>query len=293
MGIGWLLDFLNNNFSINILAMEINKSAIVLFSPTGTSRKVAMAISDGAGLSPRVVDATYATPNELTFAPDELVLVAVPVYGGKVAPLALQRMEAMQGNGTPVVCVVVYGNRAYEGAMQQLNDFVTQRGFVTVGAAAFVGEHSYSTSQNPIAVGRPDMEDIADARKFGKEIAEKLSATTTLQAIDVAELAHPAHSLWSKLRFIWFILRQRNKKKPAVKPVPVVDTERCKECGKCARLCPNGAISTNGKTTDPNRCIKCCACVKQCPVKARTFATPYAPVLSRCFTARISPVTLL
>lgn len=273
--------------------MKINKSAIVFFSPTGTSGKVAMAIGEGSGYTPRVADATYTTPRDLDFDSDELVLVAVPVYGGKVAPLALQRMEAMRGNGTPAVCVVVYGNRDYEGAMQQLNNFLARRGFVTIAAAAFVGEHSYSTPKNPIAAGRPDMQDIAEARKFGKEVAAKLSNATNLQAIDVAQLARPNHSLWSKLRFIYFILRQRNKKKPAVKPAPVVDMNRCKACGKCARFCPNGAISANGIVTDPDRCIKCCACVKLCPTKARTFDTPYAPVLSRCFTARTSPVTLL
>ncbi len=273
--------------------MNIKSSAIVLFSPTGTSSKVVGAVCDGCRCAARVIDATYTTPDSLEFASDALVFVAVPVYGGKVAPLALQRMEAMRGDKTPVVLIVVYGNRAYEGALSQLDEFVTQRGFVTVGAAAFVGEHSYSSKEYPIAVGRPDMTDLADARNFGKELATKLAAITVPRMVDVTRLVPPRDSLWSKLRFIFFILRQRNKKKPATKPAPVVDMEACKGCGKCARLCPNGAISPDGKHTDAERCIKCCACVKCCPARARHFATPYAPILSQCFAARKSPVTIL
>lgn len=273
--------------------MKIKSSAIVFFSPTGTSRKVAAAVSEGCGFPSRVVDVTYQAPDDVVFAPDELVFVAVPVYGGKVAPLALQRLAGMRGNGTPAVPVVVYGNRAYEGALSQLADFLAQRGFSPIGAAAFVGEHSYSSKAYPIAVGRPDMTDIADAREFGKRIAQKLSTATTLQAVDVAQLTPPRDSLWAKLRFVWFVLRQRRQKRPVVKPAPIVDAEKCKRCGKCARLCPNGAISPNGRETNPERCTKCCACVKFCPVQARSFATPYAPILSRCFAARKSPVTLL
>lgn len=43
-----------------------------------------------------------------------LVVVTVPVYGGKVAPLALERMKCIHTSGAPVVLAVVYGNRAYE-----------------------------------------------------------------------------------------------------------------------------------------------------------------------------------
>ena len=272
--------------------MNITTSAIVFFSPTATSRKVALAVSEGCEYNARVIDATYIVPSDLSFASDALVFIAVPVYGGKVAPLALQRMETLRGNGTPVVLIVVYGNRAYEGALQQLYDFVSSRGFVPIAAGAFVGEHSYSSREYPIAVGRPDIDDLSVARAWGKKIAEKISLVPLAQAVDLSRLKPPCDSIFSKMRFVAFVLRQRCKKS-VTKPVPMVDAEKCKKCGKCVRLCPNGAISPDGQHTDPARCIKCCACVKFCPIKARTFATPYAPILSQCFSSRKSPVTIL
>lgn len=273
--------------------MNITTVTTVLFSPTGTSRKVAMAVADSLSLENRVVDATYSTPSGMCYKSDELLVVAVPVYGGKVAPLALQRLDAMRGSNTPIVLIVVYGNRAYEEALTQLNEFVHQRGFTPIAAGAFVGEHSYSTARYPIATGRPDVDDLADARAWGKNIAAKVAQSASAEAIDVASLKAPRNSFFSMLRFVHFIKKQRRLKSVA-KPQVVVDADKCKLCGKCVKLCPTGAIATGDYLhTDTSRCIKCCACVKGCPAKARTLDTPYAPVLSQCFKKRKSPVTIL
>ena len=273
--------------------MNITTTSIVLFSPTGTSRKVAMAVADGCRYESRVIDATYHAPVEMNFESNELVIVAVPVYGGKVAPTAMQRLDAMRGNNTPVVAIVVYGNRAYEDAANQLYEFVRTRGFVPVAVGAFVGEHSYSTSQHPIATGRPDATDMADARAWGKAIAEKLNVAKHPKRVDITTLKEPRNSLISMLRFVLFVMKQR-RNKSGVKPRVEVIADRCKQCGKCVKLCPTGAIEA-GKClhTDTARCIKCCACVKGCPTKARKLDTPYAPILSQCFKKRKSPVTIL
>jgi NADH-quinone oxidoreductase subunit F len=50
-----------------------------------------------------------------------------------------------------------------------------------------------------------------------------------------------------------------------------IEPELCRGCSKCARVCPNGAISGEIKKTfkiDANRCIKCGACVSACPFNA-------------------------
>ena len=76
--------------------------------------------------------------------------------------------------------------------------------------------------------------------------------------------------------------------------LPEGDAECCTHCGRCAAICPVGAIPRGDETrTDPARCIRCCACVKGCPVGARTFHTPFAAALARNFARRKEPVTLL
>ena len=103
-----------------------------------------------------------------------LVVVTVPVYGGKVAPLALERMKCIHTSGAPVVLAVVYGNRAYEKALAELDAFISERGFKVIAGATFVGEHSYSTDKNPIAVGRPDADDLRFAENFGQKYVLRL-----------------------------------------------------------------------------------------------------------------------
>ncbi len=51
----------------------------------------------------------------------------------------------------------------------------------------------------------------------------------------------------------------------------MINADRCKSCGICARNCPVGCISGDKKTPyviDQEKCIKCGTCMEKCPFKA-------------------------
>jgi NADH-quinone oxidoreductase subunit F len=51
----------------------------------------------------------------------------------------------------------------------------------------------------------------------------------------------------------------------------VINPEKCRGCGRCARVCPAGAVSGRVKspfTIDPDRCLRCGACEKACAFHA-------------------------
>lgn len=274
--------------------MQPTRIRTLFFSPTGTTRRVTAAIAEALGGPTTETDLTRAAAPATEIAADEAAVLAAPVYGGRIPPVALERMAAVRGNGTPAVIVVVYGNRAFEGAAAELAAWAQEHGFRPVAAAAFVGEHSYSSAATPIAAGRPDAQDLAEAAAFGTCIREKL-CDGDIREIDIRRLRTPRTPLWPMLRFIRFVLayRRGQRKQPVVR-IPLADADKCTRCGRCASLCPTQAIAPGDEThTDPTRCLRCCACVKGCPTGARSYETPFAAALSRNFARRKPPVTLL
>ena len=49
-------------------------------------------------------------------------VIAVPSYGGRVPQVAVDRISEIKGNGAKAVLLCVYGNRAYEDTLTELED---------------------------------------------------------------------------------------------------------------------------------------------------------------------------
>ncbi|MDE6482874.1 MAG: 4Fe-4S binding protein [Rikenellaceae bacterium] len=256
--------------------MDIKTCNIIYCSPTHNSRDIALAAGSALGSEPRTIDLTRDLSDSVIAIPaDEVAVIAVPVYAGRVAPFALGRLRRLRGDATPAILVVTYGNRDYEDALVELHDAMTSQGFVTVAAGAFVGEHSYSRPGMPIGEGRPDSEDVAVARRFGDRAASKLAS---------AESVHEAAVAYVKGNRPY-----RSVSTPT--PTAPHTLDGCVLCGTCADVCPTYAVrvTATGVETDKNLCVKCCACVKECPQKVRIFDTPYTEMLHKNFSSPREP----
>lgn len=267
--------------------MNIEEVQLITFSPTGTSKRVGEAIARGMGVQTVTeIDLTRETGGAREISPRALAIIAVPVYGGHVPPLALERMREIRADGAPAVVVVVYGNRAYEKALMELDAFAGRLGFKVIAGATFIGEHSYSSEAYPVAAGRPDAADLEYATLFGEKIRTKVAAADTperLYGVDVTRIQRPRQPFFPLLRFLYGVIKLRKSGMPLPR-TPEVDEEKCTHCGRCAKLCPTGAIAKGDEChTTAEKCIRCCACVKNCPQQARTYDTPFAALLSDCF----------
>ena len=253
--------------------MTCNKLKMVCFSPTRTTRRILDAIAEGVGAEQlEVIDVTRAdrVPETCECLDDDLVIIGAPVYGGRIPLTAVERFKALKSCGIPAVPVVVYGNRAYEDALIELSDIAVESGFKSVAGAAFIGEHSFSTEKTPIAVSRPDNDDLNMAREFGKSLAAKFTEASLDTPVEV-----PGDRPY----------KERSPKAPA----SPITNDQCELCGACERVCPTAAISVGAVVeTDTDKCIFCCACIKVCAFEARKLEVPRLLEISQWLTDNFS-----
>lgn len=246
--------------------MNITSVKLVYFSPTGTTKKVLEGIVEA--IQGEMVDHLDLTPPEARTCrfeelQDELIIIGTPVYGGRVPVDAVHRLRRLKANNTPAVIVVVYGNRKYDDALLELNDLAVEIGFKPVAAGAFIGEHTFSRDNAPIASGRPDEEDLKKAGEFGKKIRESLKGIKAVG--DIPALQVPGNFPYIELPGAKDILQT----------YPATQETLCTKCETCVTVCPTAAITiTDTVMTDMDACILCCACVKNCPTQARVMDSP-------------------
>ena len=130
--------------------MEITKLTAFIFSPTGTTAAVAKPLAEALLPGAHIVDLTCADAEEERFGPDELVLFAAPVYGGRIPAPAAKRFARMKGTDTPALLVAVYGNRDYDDALLELCDLAEENGFRPAGARRVNGL-MLSVAEKPFA----------------------------------------------------------------------------------------------------------------------------------------------
>ena len=240
--------------------MNIQSVKLVCFSPTGTTKAVVKGISRGMDRLPvELMDITSpeARKKQLKITENELLIVGAPVYMGRVPAIINDWIHSIKGSNTPAVCVVVYGNRAYENALLELKDILTKCGCKPIACGAYIGEHSFSSSNTPTAKGRPDANDLKHAEDFGKKITEKLLSLESGQ--NITDVVVPGAYPYGGITELW-----------SVDFIAVSDA--CSQCGNCSEICPVGAVDPeNSKLIDIEKCITCCACIKNCPQKARTM----------------------
>ena len=219
----------------------------IIFSPTGGTEKVAKAITKRW---PSVVTIDLSIPgradSKTVLQPEDTALIAMPSFGGLAPQIALERLGEIKGNGAKCILAAVYGNRAYEDTLVQMEDAAEKCGFQVVAAISAVAEHSILRQY---AAGRPDSADCDQLAGFAGRIQEKL------QSGDRKKPVIPGNRPY--------------KKAGGAGLVPKAGSA-CIECGLCAQRCPTQAIDPKApKTTDGKKCISCMRCVSVCPQGAR------------------------
>ncbi len=215
----------------------------IVFSPTGGTEKVADILGKHWDENPKKIDLSDAKSDfsRCEITGQDIVIIAMPSFGGRAPAVAIERLRNIHGNGTRCVLVCVYGNRAYEDTLVEMEDAAKECGFQVAAAISAVAEHSIMPQY---AAGRPDEADRKQLTDFAGKIAGKTGPASTIPG------------------------NRPYKKAGGAGLVPKPD-KSCVKCGLCAKMCPVQAIHPAQFTADSKKCISCMRCIKLCQKNAR------------------------
>lgn len=220
----------------------------IVFSPTGGTRKVSGLVTGALDGNTVTVDLTDNGQDfrAVSMTKDDVAVISVPSYAGRVPAVAVDRLGMVRGNGARAVLICVYGNRAFEDTLVELEDVAKRAGFRVVAAVTAIAEHSVARQ---FAAGRPDAQDVSQLAEFAQRIRQKLLDG------DASEPSIPGNRPY--------------KQAGGHSMVPQA-TENCVSCGACAAACPVRAIDKDDPSqVDGEACISCMRCVSVCPQNAR------------------------
>ena len=220
----------------------------ITFSPTGGTKKVADFLANGLFKEAESIDLSDVNEDfsKFSLTEEDMTIIAVPSYNGRVPSTAAERIAKIKGNGAKTILVCVYGNRAYEDTLVELQDIAEQAGFKIVAAIAAIAEHSIA---HRYAANRPDKDDYDRLKAFAMKIGEKLIRN------DFSTPTIPGNRPYHKVAGAGIVPKA---------------TKACTKCDLCASKCPVGAIDKNNPAkVDKEVCISCMRCVTACPHHAR------------------------
>jgi ferredoxin len=226
---------------------------LVYFSPTDTTKNILHKIADEMSFS--ISEEFNLTNYEYKdfghiFEENDVILLGFPVYGGRVPKTAKNRFNGLKGNGAKIITILTYGDMHYDNSLIEIYELLKNNGFIIIGMAAFVSQHSIAKN---IGFNRPNNEDYELLKYFARKLVEKINGNK-ISGIEI-EVANA----FGKYNTI---------------PIKPKTKNNCSGCGLCIKLCPENAIKNdNLRTTDKNKCICCIRCIKYCPNKARNLTT--------------------
>lgn len=247
--------------------MQTDAIEQIYFSPSGTTKAVVEEVSKAFFGQKNEYNLMWDRIEEETTIPNTtLAIVAMPVFSGRVPDLCAKQLANLKGDKTPAIAIVTYGNREYEDALIELKNILEANGFVLLGAAAVVTQHSIFPM---VGTGRPDNQDKRELTKFARQCSQKLRTYPEKPLLEITVKGNVPY---------------REYRNPPFHPTV---NDNCTRCGICASICPTAAIPPGDpKTKDTSLCITCTACVAACPEKAQGFHQPEYQAWSEKFAAK-------
>ncbi len=219
------------------------------FSPTGGTKKAGSILAYKLAEAVNENDLAEKTVNEPL---SDVVVVAAPVFAGRIPAPVAEKIAKINGAGKKAITAVVYGVRAYDDALLELNDVMKAVGFEVIASAALIAQHSMVPE---VGAGRPDEADAAEIRLFAERVLNAIESGST------GDIEVPGNHPY------------RDGMTVSATPLSL---DACTGCGYCSKVCPTDAITVvdGNAATELGKCMLCLSCVAKCPAKVRILPPP-------------------
>lgn len=220
----------------------------VYFSPSSTTKKVVDQIASNFTQEKETYD-LLNFDSKKEFAGDDIVIVGMPVFAGRIPKSGRERLAKLKGGRTKAIAIVNYGNAHVTDSLLELVDLLKENNFNVIAAGSTVSHHSIFSG---VAVGRPDAQDIEKINDFAVKCREKIESGASLES----EI--PGNRPYTDYKQLPFVIS--------------CDDALCAFCYDCVSICPEKAIPEDDPIdTDLDSCSRCTACIHICPEDARMF----------------------
>lgn len=196
----------------------------IVFSPTGGTQKVSGLVAGALDKNTVTVDLTDSGLdfNAVSMTEDDVAVISVPAYAGRIPAVVADRLGMVRGNGARAVLVCVYGNRAFEDTLVELEDVAKH--------AAQLAEFAQQIQQKLLAEDASEPS-IPGNRPYKQAGGHRMAPEATEDCVSCGACA-------------------------AACPVCAIDKgdpkraagEACISCMRCIAVCPRGA-----RKVDPNK----------------------------------------
>ena len=169
--------------------------------------------------------------------------------------------NCLQGNETPFIKIVTFGNAYYGVALTEMKNRAESRNFKVCALGAFATHHTMTEEVK----GRPDEKDFEIVLDFGRKAYEKILSG------DLNLHENPKTNWLSSEEANKIIAIRETNKEPYNFPKEwrgkkIFDD--CIKCKTCVKNCPVDAIDIENKIFDLDKCIGCYGCINRCPKHA-------------------------
>jgi flavodoxin/Fe-S-cluster-containing hydrogenase component 2 len=242
------------------------KAAIVYFSQSGATARVANAIASGLGSAGFAVDlANLRKRSPPDISGYDLLGIGSPVYYYRLPFNVIDYLQTLPRlEGMPAFSFLVHASHAFDTA-NSLRHTLAQRGAKDVGYFRCYGEGRFLGHLREgylFSADHPSPVELERASAFAVAVARRCAEGELAQVMD-----EPKPSLVYRIErgmtSRWLVEQVYSR-------MFKVDPNRCTACGQCMDICPTANIEKNelGHPLWGRNCLYCLSCEMACPEDA-------------------------